>query len=394
MVNILIGILGFFLVLGLAYLISNDKKNINYKAIAIMVVLQIIITLFMFQTTIGLKLVEWISNGVTTVLNFGYEGIDFVLGGLVQEGQTVFFMNVLMLIIFTSALLSILTYIRVLPLAIKYIGGFLAKITGLSTVVTFNSINSIFFGQSEALLAIKSHLARMSDNKLFIISTSAMGSVSASIMGSYMTMVPPQYVLIAMILNSLSGLIIATMMAPIKNNEKEEIDVKDVTGSKSLFEAISNGALDGGKVALIVAAMLVAYIALMALLNAMFDGIFGMDLTTILGYIFAPVAWLMGIPSNEIITAGSIMGTKLATNEFVAMLQFQPLIGELSEKTVAIISTFLISFANFSSIGIISGSIQAINGEKAAVVAKFGLKILLAATLASTLTSIMVGLFS
>lgn len=394
MVNILIGILGFFLVLGLAYLISNDKKNINYKAIAIMVVLQIIITLFMFQTTIGLKLVEWISNGVTTVLNFGYEGIDFVLGGLVQEGQTVFFMNVLMLIIFTSALLSILTYIRVLPLAIKYIGGFLAKITGLSTVVTFNSINSIFFGQSEALLAIKSHLARMSDNKLFIISTSAMGSVSASIMGSYMTMVPPQYVLIAMILNSLSGLIIATMMAPIKNNEKEEIDVKDVTGSKSLFEAISNGALDGGKVALIVAAMLVAYIALMALLNAMFDGIFGMDLTTILGYIFAPVAWLMGIPSNEIITAGSIMGTKLATNEFVAMLQFQPLIGELSEKTVAIISTFLISFANFSSIGIISGSIQAINGEKAAVVAKFGLKILLAATMASTLTSIMVGLFS
>lgn len=394
MVNILIGILGFFLVLGLAYLISNDKKNINYKAIAIMVVLQIIITLFMFQTTIGLKLVEWISNGVTTVLNFGYEGIDFVLGGLVQEGQTVFFMNVLMLIIFTSALLSILTYIRVLPLAIKYIGGFLAKITGLSTVVTFNSINSIFFGQSEALLAIKSHLARMSDNKLFIISTSAMGSVSASIMGSYMTMVPPQYVLIAMILNSLSGLIIATMIAPIKNNEKEEIDVKDVTGSKSLFEAISNGALDGGKVALIVAAMLVAYIALMALLNAMFDGIFGMDLTTILGYIFAPVAWLMGIPSNEIITAGSIMGTKLATNEFVAMLQFQPLIGELSEKTVAIISTFLISFANFSSIGIISGSIQAINGEKAAVVAKFGLKILLAATMASTLTSIMVGLFS
>ncbi|MCA1026025.1 MULTISPECIES: NupC/NupG family nucleoside CNT transporter [Cytobacillus] len=394
MVNILIGILGFFLVLGLAYLISNDKKNINYKAIAIMVVLQIIITLFMFQTTIGLKLVEWISNGVTTVLNFGYEGIDFVLGGLVQEGQTVFFMNVLMLIIFTSALLSILTYIRVLPLAIKYIGGFLAKITGLSTVVTFNSINSIFFGQSEALLAIKSHLAKMSDNKLFIISTSAMGSVSASIMGSYMTMVPPQYVLIAMILNSLSGLIIATMIAPIKNNEKEEIDVKDVTGSKSLFEAISNGALDGGKVALIVAAMLVAYIALMALLNAMFDGIFGMDLTTILGYIFAPIAWLMGIPSNEIITAGSIMGTKLATNEFVAMLQFQPLIGELSEKTVAIISTFLISFANFSSIGIISGSIQAINGEKAAVVAKFGLKILLAATMASTLTSIMVGLFS
>lgn len=348
----------------------------------------------MFKTTIGLKVVESVSNLVATILNFGYDGIDFVLGGLIPEGTSVFFMNVLMLIIFTSTLLSILTHIKVLPFAIKYIGGTLAKITGLSKVVTFNSINSIFFGQSESILAIKAHLDKMNDNKLFIISTSAMASVSAGIMGSYMTMIPSNYVLVAMILNALSSLIVATIIAPIKPEEDEEINIKEISSTKSVFEAISNGALDGGKVALIVAAMLVAYIALMSLLNAIFDGVFGMDLTTMLGYVFAPVAWIMGIPASEIVTAGSIMGTKLATNEFVAMLQLQPMIPDLTEKTVAIVSTFLVSFANFSSIGIISGSIQAVNGEKARVVANFGLKMLLAATLASVLSATMVGLFS
>ncbi|MER2060163.1 MAG: nucleoside transporter C-terminal domain-containing protein, partial [Niallia sp.] len=311
----------------------------------------------------------------------------------VPEGGSVFFINVLMLIIFTSTLLSLLTHIRVLPLAIKYIGGALAKITGLSKVVTFNSINSIFFGQSESLIAIKSHLESMNANKVFIVCTSAMASVSASIMGAYMEMIPAQFVLAAMILNALSALIIATIVAPISKDEDETINVKDVSNTNSVFGAISAGALDGGKVALIVAAMLVAYVGLLALIDGFFTSIFGIGFTGILGYIFAPVAWIMGIPVSEIVTAGSIMGTKLAANEFVAMLQFQPLIGELSEKTVGILSTFLVSFANFSSIGIIAGSIQAINAKKADIVAKFGLKMLLTATLASVLTATIVGLF-
>lgn len=391
--SILIGILGISIVLGLGYLMSNDKKNINFKAIGIMLVLQVLVTLGMFKTTVGLKIVEAVSNFVTKILMYGVEGVNFVTGGLVPEGGMVFFINVLMLIIFTSTLLSILTHIKLLPLAIKYIGGGLAKVTGLSKIVTFNSVNSIFFGQSESVLAIKSHLDKMSDNKLFVVSVTAMASVSASIMGAYMTMIPPQYVLVAMILNALSSLIIATIVAPTKNEVEEEISIKDVAQTKSIFEAISVGALDGGKVALIVAAMLVAYIGLMALINGVFMGIFGIDLTTMLGYVFAPIAFIMGVPASEILSAGSIMGTKLATNEFVAMLQFQPLIPELSAKTVAIVSTFLVSFANFSSIGIIGGSIQAVNGEKAGVVAKFGLKMLVVATMASVITATIVGLF-
>jgi len=391
--SIIIGILGIILTLGLAYLLSNDKKGVNFRAIVIMFALQLTITIVMFKTVVGLKIVEVVSNFVTQVLTYGYEGINFVTGGLVPKDTSVFFINVLMLIIFTSTLLSILTHIKILPLAIKYIGGAISKITGLSKVVTFNSVNSIFFGQSESLLAIKAHLDKMNDNKLFIVSTSAMASVSASIMGAYMSMIPAQFVLVAMILNAFSALIIATIVAPIRSGEDEEINLKEVSQSKSIFEAISVGAIDGGRVALIVAAMLVAYVGLMALINAAFAGLIGISLTGILGYVFAPVAFMMGIPASEILTSGSIMGIKLATNEFVAMLEFQPLIPDLSERTVGIVSTFLVSFANFSSIGIISGSIQAINGEKAGVVAKFGLKMLLAATLASILTATTVGLF-
>ncbi|KAA0546284.1 NupC/NupG family nucleoside CNT transporter [Bacillus sp. BGMRC 2118] len=393
--SIFIGIVGILLVLGLAYLLSNDKKGINFKAIGILMLIQVALTLGMFKTTVGTAVVEAVSNGVSKVLNYGFEGVNFVVGGWIPEGvASVFFVNVLLIIVFTSALLSVLTHIKVLPTLIKFIGGALSKITGLSNVVTFNSINSIFFGQSEALLAIKDHIHKMNDNKLFVVSVAAMGSVSAGIMGAYMTMIPSQYVLSAMVLNALSGLVVASIVAPSSKEENEIIDIKGVSTTKNIFEAISAGALDGGKVALIVGAMLIAYVGLIALIDAILVGLIGLSFTQLLGYIFSPVALIMGIPSSEIVQAGSVMGTKLATNEFVAMLQFQPMIPDLTTKTVAIVSTFLVSFANFSSIGIISGSMQAISGEKAAVIAGFGLKMLLVATMVSVFTATIVGIFA
>lgn len=206
-------------------------------------------------------------------------------------------------------------------------------------------------------------------------------------------MLPAQYVLGAMALNALSSLIIGIMIAPDVEKDTEKVDIKDATEAKSLFEAISIGALDGGKVALIVGAMLIAYVGLMALIDGLFSAVIGISFTEVLGYIFAPIAWIMGVPAQDILVAGQTMGTKLATNEFVAMLQFMDHIPNLSEKTVGIVSVFLISFANFSSIGIIAGSLQAISGEKAAIVSKNGLKILFAATLVSVFTATLVGLF-
>lgn len=391
--SILVGLLGLVVVLGLAFLLSNDKKGINFKAIGILFALQLLATWFFLSTSIGIKIIEAISNGVSKVLSYGNEGINFVVGGWIPEGGSPFFINVLLIIVFTSMLLSLLTHIKVLPLAIKYLGGILSKVTGLSKVTTFHAVSNIFFGQSEGLLAIKSHIEKASDNKLFVLSVASMGSVSAGIMGAYITMLPAQYVLTAMVVNAFSGLIIATIIAPDNDTSDEEIDIKATSQSKSLFEAISNGALDGGKVALIVGAMLIAYVGLIALIDAGLSMVIGLTFTEILGYVFSPVAFLMGVPASEMLTAGQVMGTKLATNEFVAMLTFMEHIPVLSEKTVAVVSVFLVSFANFSSIGIISGSIQAFNGEKAGVVAKFGLKMLLAATMVSVLSATVVGLF-
>lgn len=393
--EIIIGIIGYLLTLGLGFLLSNDKKNINFTAIGVLLVIQVFLVLGMFKTSVGQSVIATVSNGVSKVLNYGFEGVNFVVGGWIPEGvASVFFVNVLLLIVFTSTVLSVLNHIKVLPLLIKLIGGALSKLTGLSPVITFNAINSIFFGQSEVFLAIKDHLHRMNENKLFMICVSAMGSVSAGIMGAYITMIPSEYVLSAMVLNAISGLIVGSLLAPTKKEENEVINIREVSPTKNIFEAISVGALDGGKVALIVAAMLIAYVGLIALIDGILVGMIGISFTQILGYVFSPIAYLMGIPASEIVTAGSVMGTKLATNEFVAMLQLQPLIPELTPKTVAVVSTFLVSFANFSSIGIISGSVQAINGEKAAMIAKFGLKMMLAATMVSILTATIVGIFS
>ena len=393
--SLILGIIGILLLLGISYLLSNDKKNINFKAVAIMIGIQLILTFLLLGTSGGLKVVDGVSGAFNQLLSYSKEGIEFVIGGWIPEGGSPFFVNVLMPVIFTSALLSVLTHFKILPYVIKYIGGLISKITGLPKVESFNAVNSIFFGQSEAVLAIKTQIGKLNANRLFIVSTSAMASISAALIASYMTMLPAKYVLIAIFLNMFSALIIASIVAPVKAKKDEdfEIDIDDMVQTKNVFDAIGTGAIDGGKVVLIVSVMLIAYLAILGLINGLFAGIFGVDLTTIVGYILSPIAYLMGIPASEMVTAGSVMGTKLLANEFAAILQFQPLMGDMTEKAVAVISTFLISFANFSSIGIIGGSIQAINGAKAKEVSSFGFKLFVVATMASILSATLVGLF-
>ncbi|WP_454189848.1 NupC/NupG family nucleoside CNT transporter [Paenibacillus sp. Marseille-Q7038] len=394
MFGILLGIITIVLLFGISFLLSNDKKNINIRAIIIMLSIQFILSWLLLKTTTGLKVVDTIATGFNKLLEYGMEGVDFVVGGWIPEGQSPFFVNVLLILVFTSAFLSLLTHLKILPHIIKFVGGLLSKVTGLPHIESFNAINSIFFGQADAILAIKTHIKNLNKNRLFIVSTSAMASVSAALIASYMTMLPSQFVLIAVVLNVFSALIVASIVAPVKvSKEEEEIDINQMIHTKNVFEAIGSGAMDGGKVALIVSVMLIAYLGILALINGIFDSIFGMDLTTMVGYLFSPIAYLMGIPSNEMITAGSIMGTKLIANEFAAIMQFQPLLGELSEKTVSILSTFLISFASIGSVGIVGGAVQAIDGAKGKEVSAFGLKMLLVATMASILSATIVGIF-
>jgi len=361
-----------------------------------MLVLQFLVTWFMFSTKIGQQIINAISAVFNKLIEFGTIGIDFILGGIVKtEGESVFFFDVLLLIIFFATILSVLTYLKILPMFIKFIGGAISKMTGLPKVESFNAVNSIFFGQSETLLAIKSQFDHLNDNRLYIVSASAMGSVSASIVGAYLQILPPNFVLVALPLNMFSALIVASIIAPVHVNKEEDVvDVQEVTDDKSIFEAMANGALDGGKIAMIVAAMLVAFIASLELVNWLIQFIFaGVTLQQILGYVLTPIGILMGIAPSEVIEASGIMGTKIVTNEFVAMLKFEPLIDVMSVKTVGIVSVFLTSFANFSSIGIIAGTVQAIDREKAVSVSGFGMKLLVGATLGSILSATIVGIF-
>lgn len=393
--DILLGLLAIAIVLGLSYLLSNDKKYINFKGIGIMLLLQLVITWFMSSTSIGQAIINWISDGFNKLIEFGTEGINFVVGGFVLEEDGVFFFNVLLLIVFFATLLSVLTYLKILPTLIKWVGALISKITGLPKIESFNGVNSIFFGQSEALIAIRSQFHHLQNNRLFIVSASAMSSVSASIVGSYIQILPSEYILVALPLNMFSALIIASIIAPVKiPKEEDTVDITNVSTDKSVFEAMSNGALEGGKIALIVAANLIAFIAMLALVNWFIQLIFaGVTLQQILGYILAPLGILMGIPANEVVEAGSIMGTKIVTNEFVAMLELQPSLDTLSEKTVGIVTVFLTSFANFSSIGIIAGTVKGIDNEKASIVSGFGMKLLICSIFASILSATVAGLF-
>jgi nucleoside transport protein len=389
--SILIAILGIILLGAIAFFMSNDKKNINLRAIGIMLVLQVLISYFMLNTTIGGKILQTIVDGFNKLLGFGHEGIAFVFGDL--SGKNLFFVDVLMMIVFVTAILGILTYSRILPLAIKYIGGFVSKVTGLPKVESFVAVNSMVFGDTSAILSVKSFIPKLSGNRLFVVVTSSLVAVSCSILGAYMQMVPAEFVLVALPINVFSGLILSSLVCPVKRDEEEVIVIKEMVPENSLFEAIGNWTILGGKTALIVGAMLITYVALIALVNWIFTALFGISFTVIIGYIFAPVAFMMGIPANEIVRAGSVMGTKVVANEFVAMLDFMNMIPDLSPKTVGIVSAFLISFANFSSIGIVLGTVQAISQEKASELAKIGVKILLVATMASVLTGAIVGLF-
>lgn len=395
---LLLNIFAILLILGIPYLLSINRKKVKYMSVVYMLISQIIITLFMFRTDIGRQIINFISSIFETLISFGLEGVNFVFGGI-TESPFVFFFNVLLIIIFFSAMLGILNHLGILPWIIQIVGTGVSIITRLPKLESFNASASMVFGQSEVFLAIKNQLDDLSRERLYTVSASAMSSVSASIMGSYMLMVPPQYVIAAIPLNMFSGLIIATLLMPSDvKKEEDTIQIKNIGEKRNFFDVLSDSIMDGAKIAVIVAAMLIGYIALMAAINAIITsvgGFVGIDtsLEEILGFVFAPFAILLGIPVSESVQAGSIMGTKIVLNEFVAMTQLQEGMGSFSERTIGIVSTFLISFANFSSIGIIAGSVKALNDRQAKVISGFGFKLLFGSVFASLLTAAIVGLF-
>ncbi|WP_019200384.1 NupC/NupG family nucleoside CNT transporter [Tsukamurella sp. 1534] len=404
--HVIVGVFGLVVFLLLAFLPTRDFGMLKKKApyIVGMIAIQFVLGLIMLKTPVGKNVIDWLSRGFKNLLGYAHEGSSFVFGGLVDyktdpDGTGPFFMNVLLPIIVISSLIGILQFIRLLPQIIKYLGLVLSKVTGMPKLESFNAVSSAIIGQSENFIAIKKILPTLPPNRLYTLSASAMSTVSMSIVGSYMVMIQPRYVVAAIVLNLFGAFIVVSLLNPYEVAPEDDVFAAPEQKKQSFFEMLGEYILDGAKVALTVAAMLIGFVALLALVNGVFAAIFGgTTFQDVLGHVFAPLAWLTGVPWSECVQAGQIMATKLVSNEFVAMLSFtsQNPGGAvvMSERATAIVQTFLVSFANFSSIGIIAGAAKSLAPEQGDQIAKFGLKLLYGATLVSFISATVVGLIS
>ncbi|WP_213223101.1 NupC/NupG family nucleoside CNT transporter [Klebsiella grimontii] len=386
-------ILAIVVVAILALLVSHKRKQIRIRYVIQLLVIEVLLAWFFLNSDIGLGFVKGFSEMFEKLLGFANEGTNFVFGNMNDKGLAFFFLKVLCPIVFISALIGILQHIRILPIVIRAIGTVLSKINGMGKLESFNAVSSLILGQSENFIAYKDILGKMSRNRMYTMAATAMSTVSMSIVGAYMTMLQPKYVVAALVLNMFSTFIVLSLINPYRVDESEEnLQMSNLHEGQSFFEMLGEYILAGFKVAIIVAAMLIGFIALISALNALFatvTGWFGYSISFqgILGYIFYPVAWVMGVPAGEALQVGSIMATKLVSNEFVAMMDLQKVAATLSPRAEGIISIFLVSFANFSSIGIIAGAIKGLNEEQGNVVSRFGLKLVYGSTLVSVLSA-------
>lgn len=386
-------VLALAVVAVLALLVSSDRKKIRIRYVIQLLVIEVLLAWFFLNSDVGLGFVKGFSEMFEKLLGFANEGTNFVFGSMNDQGLAFFFLKVLCPIVFISALIGILQHIRVLPVVIRAIGFLLSKVNGMGKLESFNAVSSLILGQSENFIAYKDILGKMSRNRMYTMAATAMSTVSMSIVGAYMTMLDPKYVVAALVLNMFSTFIVLSLINPYTVDASEEnIQMSNLHEGQSFFEMLGEYILAGFKVAIIVAAMLIGFIALIAALNALFatvTGWFGYSISFqgILGYIFYPVAWVMSVPSSEALQVGSIMATKLVSNEFVAMMDLQKIAATLSPRAEGILSVFLVSFANFSSIGIIAGAIKGLNEEQGNVVSRFGLKLVYGSTLVSVLSA-------
>ncbi len=399
--ELFMGFNGYCFILFLAFLLSTGKKSIKFRPILGGLAFQVFFAFIVLQWNFGRAVLEQFTVGVQEVINSANAGVQFLFGDFILE-EAIFAFTVLPVIIFFSSLIGILYYLGVMQFVIKIIGGLLSKILGTSKAESMSAAANIFVGQTEAPLVVKPYLPSMTRSELFTVMTGGLASVAGSVLFGYAGLgIPLNYLLAASFMAAPAGLIMAKMMMPETNSENTTDDIvigKD-TESQNVIDAAARGASTGMTLALNVAAMLIAFVALIALINLLLGtvgGFFGagnLTLELILGYVFAPVAFMIGVPWEEAMQAGSYIGQKLAINEFVAYASFAPEIANLSEKSVIVITFALCGFANLSSMAIILGGFGALVPERRGEIAQLGLRAVAAGALASLLSASIAGMF-
>lgn len=400
-----IGILGVIVILGIAYLFSENKKKINWRLVATGLGLQIIFALIILKVPFGRKAFEAASGFITRILDFTAEGTSFLFGSLTDQNTfgSIFALNVLPTIIFFSALMGILYYLGIMQAIVKFIAKGICKLLGTSGAETLSAVGNIFLGQTEAPLLVRPYISSMTKSEMTAIMVGGMATVAGGVMAGYIAMgINAGHLLAASIMAAPAGLVLAKILVP----ETEEPETKDITNievektASNVVEAAANGASDGLMLALNVAAMLLAFVALIALFNyliGLVGGLFGfpeLSLNWILGKLFSPLAFVMGVPTGDLSAAGSLLGQKVMINEFVAYSDLSALSasGVLQEKTILIMTYALCGFANISSVAIQIGGIGAMAPNKKGTIAKLGFKALLGGALATCLTATVAGI--
>jgi len=392
----LLNLLGVLVVIGLIFLCSPNKRNVKWKSIFILLIVEFLITWFMLETKIGTWTINKIASFFTWLIACANDGISFAFPSVMANEHVDFFFSALLPIIFIITFFDILSYFGILTWIIDKVGWVISKISGLPKLESFFSIQMMFLGNTEALAVIRQQLIVLKENRLLTFGIMSMSSISGSIIGAYLTMVPATYVFAAIPLNCLNALLIASMLNPIEVSKEEDVVyVPTKEEKKDFFSTISNSMIVGMNMVIVILAMVIGYVALTTLLNG-FLGFFvtGLTIQKIFSIIFSPFAFLLGLTGHDAMYVAQLMGIKLATNEFVAMMDLKANINGLAPHTVAVATTFLTSFANFSTVGMIYGTFNSILGEdKSSSIGKNVWKLLVSGIGVSMLSAMIVGLF-
>jgi len=404
-----VGVLGIAVIVGLAYLFSTDRKAIKLKTVLWGLGLQVALGFFVLRVESGRWLFQLLGDGANKLLSFSYAGSAFVFGDIGQPKEIAklgfsFAFQVLPTIIFIAAFFAVLYHIGVMQLIIRAAAWVMTRVMGASGAESLNVAASIFMGQTEAPLTIRPFLPKLTKSELMVVMTSGMAHISGGMMAAYIQVggASAKNLLTAVIMTAPGTLLMAKMLVP----ETEQpltagrVTMPETEKESNLLGAIARGTIDGLYLALNVGAMLITFLALLALVNAMMGGVhnwhhmawFPDSLQTVFGWIFAPVAWLIGVPWHEAPLIGNLLGTRMTLNEFVAFGLLGPMRGSLDPRTFTIATFALCGFANFSSIGIQIGGIGALAPEQRGQLAKFGIRAMLAGTMANLISAAIVGM--
>ena len=393
--TLLLNILGIIVVIGGLYLFSENKGKVDKKLIAKALVAQFVIAFLLVKFPLGQNIVKAVSDFVTNVLNYGFEGVSFVFGSL-ADGSTgyIFAISVLANIVFTAALVAALYYLGVINFVVSMIGGAIQKVFGTSKVESFVAVANMFLSQTESPILVSKYLHAMTRSEILVLLVSGMGSMAASVLMGYVGMgIPMQYLLIAGALVPLSSVIVSKLLIPETNKEatEKEVVMDRKGGHTNIMSAVSEGASNGMQLAFGIGASLIAITGLVALVNGAL-GLVGLSLQQILSYLFAPLAFLMGINPDNVLTAGQLLGSKMVLNEFVAFGDLGNIIGSLDPRTAMVMAVSLAGFANISSIGICISGISIFCPERRAEISQIAFKAMIGGFLVSSLSAMIVGL--